>query len=71
MTAMVLDRSGVDYTAIDVTKSPAALEWMGERGYRSAPVVVVGDMAADDHTAWAGFRPERLEALAEEGGEGA
>ncbi len=45
---------GIEYTVVDLTTNPAALEYvMDELGYSAAPVVVASDQ---DH--WSGFRPD-------------
>lgn len=62
MTRKQLDRLGVEYTTVDVTDNPTALEFITEDlGYSQAPVVVV-DQDPQNH--WSGFRPDRLKALA-------
>ncbi|WP_198414398.1 glutaredoxin-like protein NrdH [Cryobacterium luteum] len=61
MTYRALDKAGVTYTVVDVTENAAALEYVSEDlGYSSAPIVVV-----DEHNHWAGFRPDRIAALAQ------
>lgn len=61
MTYRALDKAGVTYTVVDVTESAAALEYVSEElGYSAAPIVVV-----NDHNHWAGFRPDRIAALAQ------
>ena len=61
MTYRALDKAGVAYTVVDVTETAAALEYVSENlGYSSAPIVVV-----DEHNHWAGFRPDRIAALAQ------
>lgn len=57
-TTRELDRKGISYEYIDLTKDMKAMATVGELGYRQAPVVVVGD----DH--WAGFRPDKIAQLA-------
>ncbi|TFD21299.1 NrdH-redoxin [Cryobacterium sp. TMS1-13-1] len=53
--------AGVTYTVVDVTENAAALEYVSEDlGYSAAPIVVV-----DEHNHWAGFRPDRIIALAQ------
>ncbi|KHL03803.1 glutaredoxin [Sinomonas humi] len=60
MTKKALDKKGLAYTEVDVTTTPAALEYITEDlGYSMAPVIVVDD---DNH--WAGFNPDRIEAVA-------
>lgn len=56
-TYRALDRKGVDYEVVDLTKDPAALDLVRELGYLQAPVVVAGDRH------WSGFRPDQIAAL--------
>ncbi|EKT83017.1 glutaredoxin-like protein NrdH [Rhodococcus opacus] len=57
-TYRALDNEGLDYTIVDITRDSDAHDYVRGLGYRQAPVVVAGD----DH--WAGFRPDRIKALA-------
>ncbi|ACV09396.1 glutaredoxin-like protein NrdH [Jonesia denitrificans] len=57
-TYRALDKKGVEYTVIDLTQDPEAMDMVRQLGYMQAPVV----MAGDEH--WAGFRPDRIAALA-------
>lgn len=60
MTYLALDRKGIRYESVDVTTSPAALEYITEDlGYSQAPVVVV-----DDENHWSGFRPDLIDQVA-------
>ncbi|WP_148253603.1 glutaredoxin-like protein NrdH [Aidingimonas lacisalsi] len=56
-TYRALEKQGLDYTVIDLTEDPTALETVQDMGYRQLPVVVAGE----DH--WSGFRPDRIQAL--------
>jgi glutaredoxin-like protein NrdH len=63
MTYRALDKASATYAVGDVTENAAALEYVSENlGYSAAPIVVV-----DDHNHWAGFRPDRIIALAQGG----
>lgn len=56
-TYRALDSKGIEYTVVDLTTNPAALEYvMEELGYSAAPVVVASDQ---DH--WSGFRPDLID----------
>ena len=56
-TYRALDAKGIEYTVVDLTTNPAALEYvMDELGYSAAPEVVAGDQ---DH--WSGFRPDLID----------
>lgn len=57
-TKRALDKQGVAYTIIDLSEDAAAMELVTGMGYRQAPVVIAGG----DH--WAGFRPDKIVALA-------
>lgn len=56
-TKKALDKKGVQYEIIDVSEDAQALEYVKSLGFMSAPVVVTGD------DSWAGYRPERIDAL--------
>ena len=58
VTYRALDKSGIDYSTIDVSVDTEALAQVKALGYAQAPVVVVGE----DH--WSGFRPDKIKALA-------
>lgn len=48
---------GIPFQEVDLTATPAALEYVTEElGYSQAPVVVV-----DDHFHWSGLRPDLIE----------
>lgn len=57
-TYRALDARGVEYTVVDISVDPEALEMVRSLGYLQAPVVVAGD----EH--WSGFRPDRIAAAA-------
>ncbi len=55
-TAEKFTALGVPFQEVDLTTTPAALEYVTEElGYSQAPVIVV-----DDHFHWAGLQPERI-----------
>jgi len=58
-TTREMDRKGIEYQYIDLTEDSEAMETVANMGYRQAPVVVAGE----EH--WAGFRPDKISALAE------
>lgn len=59
-TYRALNSKGIRYVIVDVTTSPAALEYITEElQYSQAPVVVV-----DDENHWSGFRPDKIIELA-------
>ncbi|MGP7815517.1 MULTISPECIES: glutaredoxin-like protein NrdH [Glutamicibacter] len=56
-TYRALDKKGVEYQTIDISKNAEALEYVRSLGYMQAPVVVTGQ----EH--WSGFRPDKIESL--------
>lgn len=51
---------GVPFQEVDLSVTPAALEYVSEDlGYSQAPVVVV-----DDHFHWSGLRPDLIDQVA-------
>lgn len=53
-----LDRAGIEYNVVDLTKDPAALELVKSLGYLVAPVVIAGDQH------WGGYRQDLIKAIA-------
>lgn len=61
LTKRVLTEKGVRFLEVDIRSNDAAREYVvDDLGYTEAPVVVVTD---EDH--WSGFRPDKLDALAD------
>lgn len=58
-TKRALKKSGLDFVEVDLTQDAEALAAVKALGYQQAPVV----FADGDH--WAGFRPDKIKALAE------
>ena len=58
MTKRYLDKQGIDYTTVDITQDPEALDLILGMGFSSAPVVI------SDQGNWAGFQPDKLNLLA-------
>lgn len=58
MTKRYLDKAGVEYDTVDITKDPSALDMILGMGFSSAPVVI------SDNSSWAGFQPDKLAELA-------
>ena len=58
MTKRYLDKAGVEYSTVDITQDPSALEMILGLGFSSAPVVISGS------SSWAGFQPDKLSELA-------
>lgn len=56
-TRKALDKSGVEYTVIDISVDDVPRDLVFELGYTSVPVVVAGDQH------WSGFRPDLLAEL--------
>lgn len=57
-TFKALDKHGIAYRTVDITLDAQAREYVMAMGYLQAPVVVAGS------DQWAGFRPDRIKALA-------
>ena len=58
-TTRELDKKGIRYEYVDLTKDAGAMTKIRDLGYMQAPVV----MTEDDH--WAGFRPDKIAQLTE------
>lgn len=56
-TTRALDAAGIPYTIVDLTQDSEAMSFVMSLGYRQAPVV------AADGEHWAGFRPDRIQAI--------
>ncbi|MBY5524282.1 glutaredoxin-like protein NrdH [Rhizobium leguminosarum] len=56
-TYRALDRLGVDYDIVDISRDAEALDRVRSLGYKQAPVVIAGEQH------WAGFRPDMISAL--------
>ena len=53
----MMDRLGVEYEEIDLSKNDTATEYVKELGYTAAPIIVNGS------THWSGFRMEMINGL--------
>lgn len=60
-TTREMERRGIPYSLIDITKDEAAYDKVRKLGYMQAPVV----MNADESDHWAGFRPDKIGSLGE------
>ncbi len=58
MTKRYMDKIGVEYTTVDITQDPDALEMILGMGFSSAPVVI------SEVGSWAGFQPDKINSLA-------
>jgi len=56
-TYRALDKKGIEYSIVDISADPEALEMVRGLGYLQAPVVIAGD------DPWSGFRPDQINAL--------
>lgn len=56
-TVREMDRRGIVYTLVDLTKDEAAFIKVKGLGYMQAPVVIAGE----EH--WSGFRPDKINTL--------
>lgn len=57
-TYKALDKQGIAYEKVDITRDSEARDYVMALGYLQAPVVVAGDQH------WSGFRPDRIKSLA-------
>jgi glutaredoxin-like protein NrdH len=53
----MMNRLGIEYEEIDMSKDEAAVEYVKELGYTAAPIIVNGS------THWSGFRMEMINGL--------
>jgi glutaredoxin-like protein NrdH len=53
----MMNRLGIEYEEIDMSKDEAAVEYVKELGYTAAPIIVNGT------THWSGFRMEMINGL--------
>jgi len=58
MTKRYMDKNGIEYNTVDITKDQEALDMILGMGFSSAPVVI------SDKGNWAGFQPEKIDQLA-------
>lgn len=58
-TYKALDKHGIEYDIVNLPDHPEMIEYFKSQGHLGAPVVQAGP----DNT-WAGFRPDRIKALA-------
>ena len=56
-TTRALDRQGISYEVVDISRDERAFSLVQTLGYRQVPVVVAGE------SHWAGFRPDMIGAL--------
>lgn len=57
-TKRLLTKNEIPFNEVDLSTDERAMVMVRDLGYKSAPVVVVGE----DH--WSGFRPDKLSTLA-------
>lgn len=57
-TKKLLDRNGVKYDLVDITKDAEAYDKIVAMGFMAAPVVISGD------DSWAGFQPDKINSIA-------
>jgi glutaredoxin-like protein NrdH len=56
-TKRMLQRNQIEYSEVDMSQDPVALEMVKTLGYTAAPVVVSGQ----EH--WSGFRMDKIQAI--------
>jgi glutaredoxin-like protein NrdH len=58
-TKQKFTEAGVEFTSVDITTNPGALEYITEElGYSQAPVVVYEKDGSEDH--WSGLNPVKI-----------
>ena len=62
-TTRLLARKEVHYSEVPIEERPGVLAYAQERGWTSAPVVMVHDVTGQLVAAWSGFRPDKIKAL--------
>lgn len=61
-TVRAMDRRGLSYVEVDLTARPGEISRLRALGHTRTPIVIT----ADGDT-WAGFRPDKIAALAQAG----
>jgi len=56
-TTREMDRQGIAYDIVDLTKDEQAFNAVRDMGYMQAPVVIAGE------SHWSGFRPDKIREL--------
>ena len=64
-TYRALDKKGIDYKSVDISVDDAALDRLKALGHMQAPVVEHLDDNGDLVDHWTGFRPDKIEELAQ------
>lgn len=57
-TYRALDKKGIPYETLDISKDEGALERLKGLGFQQAPVVEFGEQS------WSGFQPDRIDDIA-------
>ena len=52
-----LDKLNIEYSTVDISRNPVALDNLINLGYKSAPVVVT------DTESWSGYQPDKLDSI--------
>ncbi|CCQ44294.1 glutaredoxin-like protein nrdH [Pseudarthrobacter siccitolerans] len=65
MTKKKLKKHGLAFTELNVEENEDAAQFLRDAGYTEAPVVMTSDGRE-----WTGFRPDLIEAIAKELGNG-
>ena len=63
-TYRAMDKKGIAYDTVDMSKDEGALEVMKSLGFMQAPVIVNRDDEGNIISSWSGFDPEKIEELA-------
>ncbi|XKH58716.1 NrdH-redoxin (plasmid) [Citricoccus nitrophenolicus] len=60
-TYRALDKKGINYEVVDMSKDADALDLVLSRGHLQAPVMIVFNADGSIHESWDGFRPDKIE----------
>jgi glutaredoxin-like protein NrdH len=64
-TYRALDKKGIAYSSVDITQDADALERLKALGHMQAPVVEKLNDKGELEDHWTGFRPDKIEELAQ------
>ena len=63
-TKRLLARQGTPYVEAHISEAPYSIPELNELGYQTAPFVQVLDSTGGLVDEWAGFKPDRIKAIA-------
>ena len=65
LTSSQMDKLGLEYIQINLPADPPALERVKALGYFQAPVVLVEDAEGSVVDHWSGFKPDKIQEIAD------